>query len=344
MLRALVGFDHCPKLLALNSWQYNSGYTTYSPSLSGGFGKNIYIDNNGWLTTPAGVSPSGYTNLMLNLAPFPVSGTPTKIFIGIRMKVVETFQSSYYIGLTDLSKYAMQLLADSDLPAANSAVGAISYLEFVLNITTRVIAVYVNSTFIKNVGMPAELTNAQLLARLFYLEFRFSGNNSGNSTMAYRDIYVSDDVAGDGFVGMLGPQQLVPIYADVISGTDWTTTDGGSLLSTLTRSADSTNTSVATSGASKAPLDISLKCDVADGQTINAVSLLFAGNGNTASNQFGVSLKNGSDTLAGAPVTPGTTLKYTFQLGVYPKAPGGVAWTKANIDSTSLLLTPDIVS
>jgi len=347
MLRAIIGTDNALKTTnpAVGA-TFSDWWTTFGhPGLSVGTNiSRVCVDQDGWI--------SAMTNLSDQIVPFSMNGyvpvNPNKLTIGMRIKTLAVYANAHSIvhlnsNVTpnDLSCYLF--LAGSGGAPWLSGVGTEYYVEMTYDFVAGTVATKVNGTSLSSYTPPAmsAAIKAQWAAGNGCIGIRLASSPGGR--YAVRDIYVLDDVAGDGMVAPLGDQKMYPVYLDSAVGVEWTTSTGtGTLLDALLALPPATTT--ANSPGSKLPLDMSLRTTAPSGTKINGVQINMVGNsvgvGPTTS-KIEVGL-NGSSSPIKYPVLP-TTLTSAL-VGLYPKAPDGTAWDTVKVDTAAVKLTPDTIS
>jgi hypothetical protein len=338
MLRAIIGFDHIGKNLAEASWLPNCGYNI--TRIIGP--KQLSISTDGWLVPAAGVSTGSATQTILDFSAFMVPGN-TGLSIGIRFKTVTPGSSGAMLMIgTVVAGTDAQLIANfNSLPAAAQLTNGEAYLEIVYDFVANTYSAYWDDVY-GGAGTIATVSVANLKAgKLVLFINQASANSSG--VLGIKDIVLTDNIAGDGIITRLGPRQCVPITVDVASGTDWTVSDGGTILNALNAALE-TGVATCTSGPSKAPLVVSLKATIPAGANIDGIMLSMIGKTDVAGALTGVKLTNGAASINGQSKAIGTTQKYGNPMGAFARAPDGSRWTASSIDSTTLSLTPDVAS
>jgi len=335
MLRAFIGFDHIGKNLAEASWLPYCGYalTKYST------GKQLLITTDGWLSSAAGVSSGVPTESILDLSSYMVPGN-NGISVGMRIKNITAGNTGnmLFVGTTTAGTDAQVVASFSHLPA-----GGETYMEATYNFATNLFTVFTDGVQIGQAAI-STVNVANLKAGKLVL-FLVHGSTGTSGLTNYRDIVVTDDIAGDGIVTRLGDRIVYPVTIDSATGTDWTASGGGSLLATLNVPIETVGAATITSGASKSPLITGLKPGaIPAGANIDGVALVTAGRTDVATALVGVNLSYNSKTVAAPSKVFGATLKYNNPVGVFARAPDGSRWTSSSIDATTLSLTPDVAS
>lgn len=354
MLRKTFAFDHCQKVDVLAAttgivaydWYTNSGY---SISLPAPYNvppvMNSVISLDGWLAfqintaLTAGASP--YTLLNVNAGP----SAATKVVFGARIRSWQTFNNTAYSVMAFYSANTNEqiLLGYDELVTIRGASPSPFefYVEVILDLTLNTREVWVNGALWKTTTLTLNAANKAAVANGTYqLMLRQSLWTGQPSTNWQRDIYVLDDVPGDGFVGRLGPQKLIPLYIDQATGS-WVSDDGlTDLKATLNAPYPAGATLV--SPATKDPLTLSLNAAIPDGYKVNGVSLWMGGKslGDIPSNAK-VEIKQGGQTLAPVVIAVPRALSYGQQIAQLGAAPDGGVWTAAKLDQTTLVITPD---
>jgi len=316
-IRAVIGFEHLPQN-DVNWINYATHDMYRAADLSA---QNTIV--NGWLVSNATASGAERTTIPLDkylVAPV------AKIWFGFRCRSVLNAKGG--AGLIYLNSTYVAL----DGVFGNT--GTTSYYEFSYDLTNGVVERWVNGVKIANSGLGSGLRSMTL-----GLEVK----GSLNGRYDFRDFYICDDQPG-GPVGPLGPQVVYPVTLDSASCPDVTTTpSSATLLEALNDPGAVPTAKIATTGVSKAPITASLKTTAPVGVSIAAIELVAGARSNTANSaKLGAKLSlAGTDAAGQTPTVPPTTYSYNVGLGVFNKNPSGAQWTAADIDATSLVLTPD---
>jgi hypothetical protein len=276
-----------------------------------------------------------------------VPNNPNKLTIGYRIKTLAAYTGAHSIcHLTadttpnDVACYLF--LAGTGGAPWLTGVGTEYYVEHTYDFVSGVTSTLINGVAIANYTGPvmAAGSKAAFVAGNGCLTFRLGTSAGGR--YAIRDIYVLDDVAGDGMTGPIGSQRIYPVQVDAASGAGWVAAGGGTIVDTLNAPYPSAN--AVTSAADKTPLDTSLKHDIPAGFRIAAVKLDISGAslGDAASTSK-VELTQGGTTLAAKFVSSPTGAASVSPVGLYTKAPDGADWSLAKLDATAVKLTPDTV-
>lgn len=339
MLRGIIGFDHIGKNLAEASWIPTCGYNVVKYGI-----KQLLITPEGWMGAVAGVSSGGITQSAIDLSPYMTPGM-NGLSVGLRLKTVTVGNGggNPLVWLASLLNGTdAQLLANNNsMPAAAQLAGGETYLEIVYNFVANTFSIYWDDV-LSLTGAIATVSVANLKAgKLFLFVQHTTANTAG--MVIYKDLVITDDIPGDGIITRVGPRNCVPVTVDVASGTDWTVSDGGTILNAL-NAAPETGVATCTSGPSKAPLVVSLKSTIPAGANIDGIMLSLVGKTDVAGALTGVKLTNGAKTINGVSKAIGITQKYGNSMGAYARAPDGTRWTAASIDSTSVSFTPDVAS
>lgn len=325
-IKAVIGFDHLPK-----------GVTTWTAVADHGLvqlGTQV-ISGDGW----AGSSSTAISRIGYPLAAYlPVS--VAKVWIGVRIRFdAATSTAKPLVGMSPntVSTTGTVILTSTDVRTVTGLTtipaGTIGYFEFAINIATGVVERRYNGVDLSNVAITANKRDW-----LPYFEMTTT-SNGGN--VAFRDIYLNDDQGS--VTGFLGPQIVKRIQFDSATGSGWTTapTAGGDLIYGL----DPVDSTKDISGVSKAPLIASLRPDLPAGITASAIEIVAALSSTIASVvTCGIKIKNGADEVVGANVVgqANGVVNYSGMAGVFALSPSGQPWTNATIDSTDVILTPDV--
>jgi len=343
MLRAVIGFDHIAKNVQ-NSWLANCGYPlTLS---SGAAGKPLIINADGALTTISGVSSGQQTQSVLDLSPYMATSGFTTVTVGVRVKVLEGVPTGpfSYLGSAVNGSDASWVYTWALAGSPPNATGSEFFVEYELNLAGNVVNLYVDGVLaVANVPMTAAVSNAIKTGKLVFF-FAHTGQNMSH-VYSVKDIYLLDNMAGDGFTKRLGSRRSVPVVPDAAVGAGWVTTDSSPLLTPLLVSPEVANPAFLTAPVNKTPLKVSLKGNVPAGGTVEAVMMMVSGkvdiNGAVTKVRVEDGAAVGADKALAVDFT--TTLKYGLPAGIFIKHPSGVAWTNANLDTTNLVLSPDTV-
>lgn len=320
-IRAVIGFEHLPQSDV--SWiNYASHGMTRGADLSA---QNTIV--NGWLQSNA--TASGAERVTIPLDAYLVAPV-TKIWIGYRCRITLNARGGagiVYIG-------GNYVLLDTLIPVTGNTV----YIEFSYDCTTGVVERWVNGVALANVSAAASRS----------ISFGLEAKGSLNGRYDYRDFYICDDQgAAQGLpVGPLGPQAVVPITIDSASGSDWTTTPGGTALVDAIYEAGSVPTAkIATSDTiTKGPLTASLKSTLPAGTIVTALEITLGLSSNGASPvTCSTKIKNGANEVTGRTFNgPTGSYSYANSGGVFHKSPAGTSWDAASIDATDFIVTPDV--
>lgn len=342
MLRAMLGFDHCPRNVA-DTWIANSGHLISRYVNDPANGKGLIIDSNAKLTTVAGTS-TARTLLVLNLSQYMVPAVASSIVIGYRTKL-ETAGGAladwalwvdYGPGTT-----AITILNMGHIFGTLTA-GTEAYIEIVINLANGAVEFWkdgvmssYNATLLSSIRTQLAAGNLQLVLQ--------GATANTPAVVSYRDFYVLDDVPGDGFTSRLGPRVVRPLTLDAVPvSTGWTPSNAQTPLEVLNAAIDVASPGVLTSSAGAAALEVSLKSNIPANTKVEAIQLMVGAQGETATSKFGVAMKDGSATTARRTAIPGTALKYGVTTGCWARSPSGKEWDNTTIDNTSLVITPDL--
>jgi hypothetical protein len=337
MLRAIIGFDHIVKNVN-DTWIPTCGYWLTKTATA--TTRSLLINSDGALSCSAGNSTviQGILDFTKYLTP-PIAN----FTIGFRVKQTALGNSGAFVYLASdpAISATMTLLNFSSLPNVGTLNSEV-YVEMSFDLTAGTVSYWLDEVFLTTVSLTGvSLPNLRNGLVLFAFNL---GAASTAGICSVKDIYLTDNIAGDGYTGRIGPRVCKPITVDVATGTDWTVSDGGTILNAL-NAAIETGTATVTSGPSKAPLVASLKADgIPVGANVEGIMLSLVGKTDNAPALTGVKLTNGSKTINGVSKAIGTTQKYGNPMGAYARAPDGSRWTAASIDSTTVSFTPDVAS
>jgi len=319
-IRAVIGFEHLPQ--GVTSWiNYATHGMTRNADLSA---QNTLV--NGWIVSNA--TSSGAERVSIPLDPYLVAPV-NKIWFGYRCRIVLNAKGGaglVYIG-------GSYVLLDTVIPVSGNTV----YLEFSYDVNTGVVERWVNGVQIAN--------SAAGTGRSMTLGLEAKGSLNGRYD--YRDFYICDDQgAAQGLpVGPQGPQQVVPISIDAATGSDWTTTPGGTALVDAVYEVGSVPTAkIATSNTTtKGPLAASLKSTLPAGTIVTALEVVVGVSSNGAGPVTCTSkIKDGANEVVGKTFSgPSGSYNYNGSGGVFHKNPAGGTWDSASIDATDFIVTPD---
>jgi len=345
MLRKIFAFDHCVRNVNDAAWIATSGYVVSRYNAS--TGKPLIIDSNGALTSTTGTSTSAATIAGISFDQFLVPN-PTKIVIGFRHKTLVAGATGNFVALgPDIGfSTAGWVLDYSLLPTAAKAVGAEIYLEFEIDFTANTLAISGDGLLLSSVALTAVSTAAYIATmKTGKISLFFSLTLSGGTNLcSIRDMYILDNIAGDGIVARLGSVSTYPVYADEATATPtaWAGSDGTTnMLTTLTAAQPATAT--VDSPTDKSPLKLSLKANTPEGFKINAVQLMASviAKGNNAT-LAKIEVTQGGTTVQAGNLTVPKTQAYGSTIATLPTAPAGGAWDASKIDGTVITITPDV--
>ena len=316
-IRAVIGFEHLPQN-DVNWANYATHGMVRNPDLSL---QNTIV--NGWLVSNA--TGSGGERVSIPLDAY-LTAPVGKIWFGYRCRIIKNANGGagiVYLGTS-------YVLLDQLLPATGNTV----YIEMSFDATTGVVERWINGVKIANAAASA--------TRSMTLGLESKGSLSGRYD--YRDFYICDDQPG-GPVGPLGPQVVAPIVLDSASGSDWTTTPGGTtLLDAINEPGGIPTAKIATSNTvTKGPLTASLKSTIPVGSVITAIELT-TGVSSAGSTPVicAAKLKNGANELTGKTIQgPVGSYNYNGSAGIFHKSPSGATWDATNLDATDFILMPD---
>lgn len=316
-IRAIIGFEHLPQ--GDTSW---INYATHGMTRGADLSALTTIVN-GWLVSNS--QSAGAERISIPLDPY-LAAPVGKLWFGWRCRIIAN--SNGGAGIVYLG--ASYVLLDQSLPASGNTV----YIEMSYDVATGVVERWINGVKIAN----AAAGNGRSM--LFGLEAK--GSLSGRYD--YRDFYICDDQPG-GPVGPLGPQVVAPITCDSATGSDWTTTPGGTALVTAISEPGTVPTAkIATSNSTtKGPLTASLTSTIPGGSVVTAIELMTG-----ISSAGGVAvlcaskIKSGANEVVGRVIQgPSGSYSYNGSAGIFHKNPAGTTWDAASIDATDFILTPD---
>lgn len=343
MLRAVIGFDHIAKNVQ-NSWLANCGYNLILST--GANAKPLIINSDGALTTTSGVSSGLQTQSVLDLSPFMVTSGFTVVTLGVRVKVLEGVPTGpfAYLGSVVNGSDASWVYTWALAGSPPNATGSEFFVEYEMVLSSNIVNIYVDGVLaVANVPLTAAVSAAIKTGKLVIFHAH-SGQNLSH-VYSVRDIYLLDNIVGDGFTKRLGSRRVSPIIPDAAVGAGWTTTDSSPLLTPLLVSPEVANPATLTAPSNKTPLKVSLKGNVPANGSVEAVMLYVSGKVDLLGSVTKARVEDGAAASVDKALAADfpTTLKYGLPVGIYPKHPSGVAWTNANLDTTNLVLSPDTV-
>jgi len=341
MLRAMLGFDHCPRNVA-NSWIANSGYSIERYYLDTGVGRDIIVDNNAKLSISAG-NTAGRTLHVLNLSQFLVPNAANSFVFGYRAKM-ETAGGA----VGDWALWVDYQRGNTGATILNLGhifgtvtAGVEAYIEIVI-LTSGAVEFWKDGVLVSYNATLLSGMIAQLKAGNFSLVLLAATANTP-AVISYRDFYLLDDVPGDGFTSRLGSRVVRPVTIDAVPvSTGWSATNSQTPLEILSAPIDTASPGLLTSSVGAQALEVSLKSTIPANTKVEAIQLMAGALGSTAASRLGFSLKDANGVTSRRVVTPSTTLKYGLPTGCWTRSPSGQEWTNATIDSTSLVITPDL--
>jgi len=319
-IRAVIGFEHLPQN-DVNWIDYATHDITRNADLSL---QNTIV--NGWLVSNSQSAGAERVNIPLDKY---LQAPVGKIWIGYRCRIVLNPKGGagiVYFG-------GSYVLLDQALPDTGNTV----YIEFSYDVSTGVVERWINGVKIANAGTST--------GRSMTLGLEAKGSLNGRYD--YRDFYICDDQgAAQGLpIGPLGSQAVIPISIDSATGSDWTTTPGGTALATAIYEAGTVPTAkIATSNTTtKGPLAASLKATIPVGTVVAAIEVVAGLSSNGAGSvTCATKIKNGANEVAGLPmVGPSGAYGYNASAGVFHRNPAGGTWDAASIDATDFILSPD---
>jgi hypothetical protein len=319
-VKAVIGFEHLPQ--GDTSW---INYATHGMTRNADLSAQTTIVN-GWLVSNA--TSSGAERVSIPLDSYLL--TPVaKIWFGYRCRITKNAKGG--AGLVYLN--GTYVLLDTLLPVT----GNTCYIEMSFDPNTGTVERWIDGVKIANSAAGATRT----------MTLGLEAKGSLNGQYDYRDFYICDDQgAGQGFpIGPLGPQITVPITCDSASGSDWTTTPGGTaLVDAISEPGAIPTTKIATSNVTtKGPLTASLKATIPGGTVITALELVAGiSSAGAASVLCASKIKSGANEVAGRSIQGNVgSYNYNGSVGVFHKNPAGATWDAASIDATDFILSPD---
>jgi hypothetical protein len=334
-----MGFDHCQRN-TVDAWIANSGYSIERYVNEPTNGKGIIVDVNAKLSTPAGTAATR-SLAQVNLTPFMATSGAGWIWFGFRPKL-ETAGGAladwalwvdYQRGTTGVGVLNLGHLFGT-ITAGNT-----SFIEIGINLANGVCEYWKDGVLANTNTIFASMV-AQFKLGNFQLTLLLASANTP-AVVSYRDIYVLDDIPGDGFTGRLGAREIYPVTVDAVTPNDWTASNGQTPLEILTAPTQTANPGLMNS-VSTQPLEVSLKSSIPADKKIDAIQLSFAAQGGSTTSRIGAVVKNGVYQSTQRLPIVGNTLKYGNIAATLPRNPDGTPWTNENLDTSKLVLTPDL--
>jgi hypothetical protein len=341
MLRAIFGFDHIAKNVS-DTWLPNCGYV-FSKTASG-TNRGVIITPDGSLAATPSTGNTPYVQVFHDLSKHLVAPVST-FTIGIRAKQLALGNSGGFLYLAaEAVPTSFMLLLNFQQLTNIGVVGGENYIEITFDLIAATATYYIDDVFFTSISINT-ISLANLRAGIVQVVYTLSYPANVAGITAVRDIYLTDNYPGDGYVGRLGPRKIFPVTLDSASGTDWTTSDGSGLLTALNVPIETAGAATMTSGVSKAPLVVGLNPgSLPANANVDGVFVMMAGKVDQAGALTGLSATNGGKTILAQSKAIGTAFKYGNPFGVFTRAPNGSRWTAASIDATTLSLTPDVAS
>lgn len=319
-VRAIIGFEHLPQ--NDTSW---INYATHGMTRNSDLALQTTIVN-GWLVSNS--ASSGAERVSIPLDAYLVAPV-SKIWFGYRCRIIRNANGG--AGLVYLN--GSYVLLDQSLPATGNTV----YIEMSFDPTTGIVERWINGVKIANSAAGATRT----------MTLGLEAKGSLNGQYDYRDFYICDDQgAAQGLpIGPLGPQAVGPIICDSATGSDWTTTPGGTaLVDAISEPGAIPTAKIATSNVStKGPLTASLSSTLPAGSIVTAIELMTGVSSAGAAAVICTSkIKSGANEVAGRSIQGNVgSYNYNGSAGVFHRNPAGGTWDTASIDATDFILTPD---
>lgn len=324
-IRAIIGFEHLPQ--NVTNWVNFVTHGIYR-----GNDSSVYsVITNGWIVDKD--TGGSAFRISIPLAPY-MQAPVNKIWFGFRLRLRANPNGA--AGIVYLNN--TYLLIINEIPGV--AIGGVYHVEFSYDITTGTIERWVNGV---SIGLSARSPGAGLRDLTLGLE----GKGSVSAQIDWRDINVCDDqgVSQGLPIGPLGPRDIVPITMDQATGSDWATTPNGTpLLTAISEVGDPTAKYATSDINSKGQLVASMAASIPAGKNVTAIELIATTMSNgTSTVTNATKLRKGTDEVDAKFITaPAGAWNFNANLGIFHKAPGGQQWSNATIDSTSIVLTPDV--
>jgi len=351
MLDALPGAGH--NSASVGTALLGSPYLIFANSAATFSEVTISKDVNGWLNTRTGpatgttTQTTKYCGISRLLSDYTTIAASTYLYGGVRLKVFVNATQLPIVTLHDRKSLPntpsnqVVIFNYQDIPGGVVA-GQEYYFEWAIDMAAGKVYRRLDGNRIADVTLSAANITA-LLAQGFGICYGFAaGYSVAMSTVvgySIKDIYVGEKVAGE-TVDWLGPRSVVPVDFNALDS-QWLASAGTPLsaLQTPINDSASLNAPSVTSDVAGTPGTFTMNTPAVTG-IINAVTLT-----GLAKRQAGSlgglkgAIKSGNNQIDGQPKNLDLTYTYVT-LGLYPKAPGNVSWTKELLGSLSTIVTP----
>lgn len=342
MLRAALGFEHNPRNV-VDTWLGGAGWPISRHPAYPTYGKGLIVDNDGWISVPEGMSPGTDSFIFMDLRPFmDTSGKANMITLGYRAKLVKAGVAgagNICLWLAHGSTRASHTAASfANLFPAGSPEGTEALVEIVMDLKTAYRYTYVNGVMLGYTIYNGLTTNLLQLGDFGI----FLGPSTANTpaVVAYRDIWITDDIPGDGMVGRLGDMRVRPLTLGSASGAGWSASDGGTLLDVLNQPIDKANPAVINSAVGAGPLSLQFANNMPADQSVQAVQFFLNAKGSTNTAEVQVALERNAVATVSRKVPLDVTQKLRA-VRTWPLAPDGSRWTAGKLASTTIKITPE---
>jgi hypothetical protein len=342
MLRAAIGFEHCVKNV-VDTWMAQSGWAITRHPLFPTYGKGLIVNNDGWLTVPEGIAPGSESYAHIDLRPLlDNSGRATAIAFGYRAKLVKPAVA----GLGNLCLWGSNpsttgthaLATFANLFPAGSPEGTECLVEIVLDLVSTYRYTYVNG-----VMLGSAIYNGLSTALIKTGDFGIYWSPCPANTAGYvaiRDIWVTDDLPGDGMSGRLGDMKVRPLTLTSAVGNGWAASDGGSLLAALTAPTDKVNPALVESSLGAGTLDLKFSSALPNNDAVQAIQLILNAKGSSNNAAADVSMERNGIVSPKRRTQLDLALKGR-SMRTWPLAPDGSRWSNANLAETTIKITPE---
>lgn len=259
-----------------------------------------------------------------------------RICMGYRLSSDNYASSGFYLsqGLSS---------GGADITVSGIALGLTgdAYIEVLFDFTTNKLTYFVDGVQkLQQQYTAADMTRFTTTSGFL----TFYGNNSDYYS-SVTDIYFRDEGPTESAITALGSVIAYPIRQKDTTGADWTppalTTLADSLNSMSLAGKETTPVITNPGVAPVTPLVSNLLASSQNIRNIAAVSFILTGQDSVApAKTINSKLSLGSNNLLGTPIPLTTAQVPGKRIGVFDKAPDGSAWTLANLQQTTLTVTP----
>lgn len=339
MLRFAMNFDHVTTRNVQETWIGTCGYDIFRKFAVAN--KGLIVNDEGFLSCAAGRSSNNNTQPYINISPWLAKSGFTKLWLGCLIKVYEIGNTGVLMYLTsDAGGVSFQsILNYSEI---TQIAGNEIYIELEIDIENSTVGVWFDDVLLKSVSLSGP-SKTNLLAGNFWVALNLTTTNT-SGLIGVKQVIAGDNIdGGDKMMGRPGRRNLYPIEVDVVTGSNWRSTTGGTLLNVMTTDLDEPNPPLAENVGFTGNLECSLKAPTipTTGVGISSVLLMAALKGSASTVKSALSIRQNGVKTPDELTSLNTTLTYGQKVGVFGKAPDGSAWTPSKIDGTVVIVTPD---